>query len=629
MIRIAKKNMIMIAMITSVAVSLNSFCICRPTAAAEASNKNKVKSISYLYPAYMNQNDSGKLGYSSEEWGYIDDNGKFIIKPGFETAEDFQKDGLARISLNDKFGFIDKSGKYIVKPTFDYLTDFSEGLACGKDSSGTKVIDEKGKVVFKSSDDINEFKSGIAVFGRKITESETLYGYINKAGKVIIKPIYKSAENFIGGKALVQLQNDKYALINTAGKVLATINYNWVYSLSEDTLVFNDAKSGKCGYITSSGKILISARYESAMPFSNGKAVVAVTDKSNQMKYGIINKKGSYIVKPQYGSIDSLNNGLFAVTKWSSDYIPSPAAKKALMDANGKLLTSFNYYSMEALSDGNICVSDENSTFLIGRNGIKLKGYPEVKGDGSLEAEGNIIKANVDNKLMYLTKSGKVIWQPDGLFKLQNGAAVKEVKYRPDRSLLVYYPQLTGLADSKVQSSINDKLKTSFIGDGNYVPEKEDGYYMYDNTYDYEALQNKNLLIIMKDGYVYPLGAAHGQPIKEYFKIDVTTGQFYTLQNLFKKDSKFMDRINSIIKKQIDDKSKDSNYMIFDGSFTGIRADQGFTVTKDGLEIYFDPYEIAPYAAGFPAFDIPYSELSDILDTQGAFFQSFDKNMKN
>jgi hypothetical protein len=69
--------------------------------------------------------------------------------------------------------------------------------------------------------------------------------------------------------------------------------------------------------------------------------------------------------------------------------------------------------------------------------------------------------------------------------------------------------------------------------------------------------------------------------------------------------------------------------MIFDGSFTGIRADQGFTVTKDGLEIYFDPYEIAPYAAGFPAFDIPYSELSDILDTQGAFFQSFDKNMKN
>lgn len=622
--KIARKYM---GMITALSVAAATLWVPKPATAAASLNKNDEKKISFLYPAYTDQTDSGKWSCSSLKWGYIDDNGKFVIEPGFGTAEDFQKNGLARVSVNDKFGLIDKSGKFVALPTFDYLSDFSEGLAFGKDSSGTKVINEKGNIVFKSNDDIYGFSSGLAVMGKNIKENETLYGYVNKSGKTVIKPIYKSAQDFVGSKAVVQIKDNKYAVINNTGKVLAVLNYNSVCSLSEDTLVYHDA-SWKCGYITSSGKMLIKAKFETASPFKNGKAVVSVMDSKNHIKYGIINKRGQYIVKPEYSYINLLDNGLYAVSKVSSDYMPTTAMKEALMDANGKLLTGYLYYSMESLSDGNICAPTENSVLLIGKNGAKLKGYPEVKGNGTLEITGNIVKANVDNKLMYLTKSGKVIWQPHEFFTLQNGGKITEIKYRPDRSLLVYYPQLSGATDSKVEASINDKLKTAFIGSGNYVPEKTDGYYTYDNTYSFEAEQNKNLLIVMKDGYEYALGAAHGMPIKVYYKIDLTTGKFYTLQDLFKKDSKFIDRINSIIKKQIEDKkSKDSNYMIFADSFKSISDDQGFTVTKDGLEIYFNPYDIAPYAAGFPTFDIPYSELSDILDTQGDFFQSFDKNM--
>lgn len=44
---------------------------------------------------------------------------------------------------------------------------------------------------------------------------------------------------------------------------------------------------------------------------------------------------------------------------------------------------------------------------------------------------------------------------------------------------------------------------------------------------------------------------------------------------------------------------------------------------EDKLAIYFEPYEIAAYAAGFPTFYIPYDEMIDIIDTEGEFWKSF------
>ncbi|PGH40624.1 MAG: hypothetical protein CRN43_01930, partial [Candidatus Nephrothrix sp. EaCA] len=62
------------------------------------------------------------------KWGYIDKNGKRVIKPQFEDAWEFQE-GLARIQLGGKYGFIDKNGEIVIKPQFDYAGDFKEGLA--------------------------------------------------------------------------------------------------------------------------------------------------------------------------------------------------------------------------------------------------------------------------------------------------------------------------------------------------------------------------------------------------------------------------------------------------------------------------------------------------------------------
>ena len=38
---------------------------------------------------------------------------------------------------------------------------------------------------------------------------------------------------------------------------------------------------------------------------------------------------------------------------------------------------------------------------------------------------------------------------------------------------------------------------------------------------------------------------------------------------------------------------------------------QPFYVGRNALYIYFEPYEIAPYAAGFVTFRIPYEQMMD------------------
>jgi hypothetical protein len=129
------------------------------------------------------------------------------------------------------------------------------------------------------------------------------------------------------------------------------------------------------------------------------------------------------------------------------------------------------------------------------------------------------------------------------------------------------------------------------------------------------------LLVLELNGYQFYFGAAHGMPTMIYPSIDLVSGSFYELKDLFKPGSNYVNIISDIIAQQI---KNDPQYSyIFPDEYKGIAGDQPFFVKEDALYIYFTPYEIAPYAAGFPTFRIPYTELMSIIDTEGSFWQSF------
>ena len=70
-------------------------------------------------------------------WGYIDRQGKWVVKPQFQNAESFS-DGLGCVSVSTpgaknpngtKVGYINKKGEFVIPPKFDYGNPFREGVA--------------------------------------------------------------------------------------------------------------------------------------------------------------------------------------------------------------------------------------------------------------------------------------------------------------------------------------------------------------------------------------------------------------------------------------------------------------------------------------------------------------------
>jgi hypothetical protein len=66
------------------------------------------------------------------KYGYIDREGKFVINPQFELAENFSE-GLAAVKVNGKWGYINKTGMFVITPKFDLADNFELGLVKSTD----------------------------------------------------------------------------------------------------------------------------------------------------------------------------------------------------------------------------------------------------------------------------------------------------------------------------------------------------------------------------------------------------------------------------------------------------------------------------------------------------------------
>jgi hypothetical protein len=115
-------------------------------------------------------------------------------------------------------------------------------------------------------------------------------------------------------------------------------------------------------------------------------------------------------------------------------------------------------------------------------------------------------------------------------------------------------------------------------------------------------------------------------PSKEYLHIDLKSGSVYQLKDLFKTGSNYTKVLSDIVRKQMKDKmaSDPDNNLYWTEDYKGIAKNQLFYVTGDSLVLYFTPYEIAPYAAGFHEFSVKFDEINNILDKGGAFWNSFN-----
>ena len=120
----------------------------------------------------------------------------------------------------------------------------------------------------------------------------------------------------------------------------------------------------------------------------------------------------------------------------------------------------------------------------------------------------------------------------------------------------------------------------------------------------YEVKKNtSNAVSILVKYYKYS-GGAHGYYEYVPYNIDLRNGNNVTLKDIFKEDKDYKTTINKEIENQIKELGKKEKDLDKIYDFYGIKENQKFYLEDGKIVVYFDLYDIAPYAAGVPEFPI-------------------------
>lgn len=137
-------------------------------------------------------------------------------------------------------------------------------------------------------------------------EQEGLWGYADKEGKVIIKPRFIIANDFSSEGIAAVVDDDGWVYINTKGE---NVVRPYVFDNGPDYFREGLARfitDNKFGFFDKTGKVIIEAQFDFALPFHEGLAAICMdckilqTDEEHSTvvggKWGYINKEGKIVV---------------------------------------------------------------------------------------------------------------------------------------------------------------------------------------------------------------------------------------------------------------------------------------------------------------------------------------------
>lgn len=212
-----------------------------------------------------------------EKWGYVDREGKWLINPQFEEAQEFREGRAVVARGNGEYAFIDTDGKVMNDAWYKDVTFFSEGKAwVVSENSAPVLIDTKGNKLaeVKEVERVYSYTGGLAIASVKDEQTgKTRYGYLDEEGKWAINPQFEYAGMFSNGRAAVARRNE-------------------------------EKNMNEYGYIDPSGVLVIPWQFSYGMAFGeNGLAVVSVGSSDGGWKDGVIDRDGHYVITPQFGDL--------------------------------------------------------------------------------------------------------------------------------------------------------------------------------------------------------------------------------------------------------------------------------------------------------------------------------------
>jgi hypothetical protein len=200
--------------------------------------------------------------------------------------------------------------------------------------------------------------------------------------------------------------------------------------------------------------------------------------------------------------------------------------------------------------------------------------------------------------------------------------ASKKLRY----TIKARYPQAIGAGRDSRLIKLNQelrKLTTKEVSDFKtdfQPPEEPMGEMLsyYDSSYVVE-LATSDLVSIAFGVSTYGEGAAHPNHNTLVFNYDLNAGRILELSDLFKPGSNYLGAISKYAIEALKKELGPDPDMEWIERGAGANAEnyKAWTLTRSGLQVTFDPYQVDSYAAGEHVVVVPYSALKDLIDPKG------------
>jgi uncharacterized protein DUF3298/peptidoglycan-N-acetylmuramic acid deacetylase PdaC-like protein len=278
--------------------------------------------------------------------------------------------------------------------------------------------------------------------------------------------------------------------------------------------------------------------------------------------------------------------------------------------------------------DGNLTLEEFDKS---GKQTGLFKGIWSVdSNDGLVKLAGNWSKPpgekDSDKKTAFSVHEEPIAFTGDvDLVSKQIKESNKKLMYEIDAR----YPQLSGGSNPNfekfnqvVRASVTKKVagfKKDMAPEENEEPRPE-GSMGSDLNVSYEvALAQDDLISVEFSVGSYYQGAAHPNTFTEVVNYDLKNGKQLKLADLFKPGAKYLQALANYciadLKKQKDKGLLDEE--IQNGAAANAKNYQSWTITRKGIGVNFDSYQVGPYAAGPQFVLVPYSDLKDLINPEG------------
>ncbi|MFN8673369.1 MAG: WG repeat-containing protein [Candidatus Sericytochromatia bacterium] len=368
------------------------------------------------------------------------------------------------IKQDGKFALIDDNFEYILEPKYDMITNFyGDENFIVENNKNLNLINQKGELILKDT------------FKRLINVDKNLYyfskdnknfGVIDYKDNIIIKPKYQDIKPLIDNKDLYIVKyNNKYSIIDKKENFLVKDFKYKISNFYENRIIFSTEKG--YGLADKNGNILVKPEYFLFLSSKNKMFYAKKTN--NQSAFFDLNgkklfsNKYNYPYNPNYDLIiieKDKKSGLmdlngkvvvppkydFIFTSLNNTYSIINNRKYGLIDEKGKVVVEPKYEYIDIFGKENKTIFRENKKFGIidSKGNIVLK----PKFDEINFIYGNYASVKLGNKFGAIDKNGKIVIEPKyEYFDMFNNFGISNYDYS-----IVRLNGKTGVVDT------NDKI---------------------------------------------------------------------------------------------------------------------------------------------------------------------------